>query len=125
VDKLFLVFVKFRLRSQNIPAHAGAMSCEEGGDTMRARNNYYNNVIEINFGNLQIPVIQKGVAAEDEFNASFEGEIEYLWAQSRSRGWSYDDFVAHLLEVLTVVRSRDKIGLSSSPVRQVWRPDLL
>lgn len=37
---------------------------------------------------------------------SIEKKIENIWLESRDLGWSYNEFVAHLLEVLVVLNHR-------------------
>jgi hypothetical protein len=48
-------------------------------------------------------------SSRSKFNASFEKKIENLWFQSRRLGWSYNDFVLHLLEVLVILQHRDSL----------------
>ena len=44
-----------------------------------------------------------------KFNASSERKIERVWLDANKLGWSYNDFVAHLLEVLVIIQFRDKL----------------
>jgi hypothetical protein len=56
------------------------------------------------------PDIREKTASKYKFNASLEKKIEFLWFQSRRHGWSYNDFVIHLLDILIVLQLRDKIN---------------
>ncbi len=51
-------------------------------------------------------------AIKPKFAITAEKKIERLWRNSKQLGWSYSDFVTHMLEVLIVVKQRDKINLS-------------
>jgi hypothetical protein len=84
---------------------------------VRMRNDYCGNVGEIDFEDVQLLMPQEGTTSRLDLNTSFEEEIEYIWFQSRLRGWSYDDFMAHLLEILAILRLRDKIKLPPSPAK--------
>ena len=78
---------------------------------MRVRSDNCGNVSEINLANAQLSLIQEKTASRPVFKASFEKKIERLWFQSKRLGWSYNDFVTHLLEILVVLQRRDKIKL--------------
>jgi hypothetical protein len=82
---------------------------------MRMRNDYYTGPAKVDLKNVRLSVIQGGAAARPEFNTSFEKEIEHLLFESRRLGWSYNEFVTHLMEILTVLQLRDKIKLAPSP----------
>jgi hypothetical protein len=56
------------------------------------------------YDNLQVePVLNR------KFHTSMEKKFEALQLGSKLRGWSYDDFVIHVLEVLTVLHHRNKV----------------
>lgn len=40
---------------------------------------------------------------------SIEKKIEHIWLESKEQGWSYNEFVAYLLEVLVVLNHRSLI----------------
>jgi len=44
-----------------------------------------------------------------KFNISMEKKIERLWQESDRQGWSYSQFVAVVMEVLTVLHHRNKL----------------
>ena len=37
---------------------------------------------------------------------SIEKKIEHIWLEAKEQGWSYNEFVAYLLEVLVVLNHR-------------------
>ena len=51
-------------------------------------------------------------ALKPKFAITAEKKIERLWLDSNRLGWTYNDFVTHMLEVLIIVGQRDKINLS-------------
>ncbi|MGO9544498.1 MAG: hypothetical protein ACLPPF_06860 [Rhodomicrobium sp.] len=44
-----------------------------------------------------------------KFNISMEKKIEKLWQESEQQGWNYSQFVAVVMEVLTVLHHRKKL----------------
>jgi len=102
---------KSNLKLRNIAAHATRVSDEQGEYVMRVRSDNCGTVSEINLASTQLSLRQERTASRPEFNASFEKKIERLWFQSKHLGWSYNDFVSHLLEILVVLQRRDKIKL--------------
>ncbi len=44
-----------------------------------------------------------------KFNISMEKKIERLWQESDQQGWSYCQFVAVVMEVLTVLHHRNRL----------------
>jgi hypothetical protein len=65
------------------------------------------------------PLFFKKTGPSPNYNLLLERRVEQLWLQSRSLGWSYPDFVAHLTEVLIVLRHRS--GVKRDPERQTGR----
>jgi hypothetical protein len=47
--------------------------------------------------------------SRSKFNASFEKKIEHLFLQSSHIGWSYNDFVVRVLEVLVILQQRESL----------------
>jgi hypothetical protein len=52
-----------------------------------------------------------------KFNISMEKRIEKLWLDSDKQGWSYNQFVSSVMEVLTVLHHRNK-QVRKSPARK-------
>lgn len=48
------------------------------------------------------PVVPRG----SKLKTSIEKKIENIWHESQEAGWSYNEFVAHMLEVLIVLNHR-------------------
>jgi hypothetical protein len=82
---------------------------------MSVRNYKYKNTSEINSKAVQLHLSQEKTGNRSKFNTSMEKKIERLSFQSKPLGWSYSDFVVHLLEVLVVLRQRDKVKLMTAP----------
>jgi hypothetical protein len=85
---------------------------------MHVRNNEYSNEGEDNFELAGRPVTQEKNAPKPKFNASFEKKIEQLWFESDRLGWSYNDFVIHMLEVLVILRHRQSVRRAAAPERR-------
>jgi hypothetical protein len=85
---------------------------------MRVRNNEYGNECEDNIVLAGCPVTQERNAPRPKFNASFEKKIEQLWFESDRLGWSYIDFVIHVLEVLVILRHRESVKRAAAPERR-------
>ena len=64
-------------------------------------------------------------AIKPKFAITAEKKIERLWLNSKRLGWSYSDFVTHMLEVLIVVKQRDKINLSAEGVKAPLKKTLI
>lgn len=45
-----------------------------------------------------------------KFNLSLERRIENVWFRAQQIGWSYNDFVIRLMEVLIILHHRNKIA---------------
>ena len=57
----------------------------------------------------------QGAPRGSKLKTSIEKKIENIWLESKERGWSYNDFVSHLLEVLVVLNHRTVLpGLNSN-----------
>src|SRR5262249_23964871 len=63
-------------------------------------------------------VEQEKPTSRTKFNVSFEKKIENLWSQSKGLGWSYNDFVTRLLEVVMILRHRDSVKLAAASKRR-------
>ena len=50
--------------------------------------------------------LQQGPTHSSKLRTSIEKKIENIWLESEELGWSYNDFVSHLLEVLIVLNYR-------------------
>ncbi len=50
--------------------------------------------------------VTQGAPRGSKLKMSIEKKIENIWLESKELGWSYNDFVAHLLEVLVVLNHR-------------------
>ena len=66
------------------------------------------NSSEIYSKETQLHFSQEKTGNRSKFNTSMEKKIERVWLQSKPLGWSYNDFVVHLLEVLVVLQHRQK-----------------
>jgi hypothetical protein len=77
---------------------------------MRVRNIEQENNSEINFNAVQSYLSTEKSGKGAKFNSSMERRIEALWSRSEELGWSYSDFVVHLLEVLVVLSHRHKVS---------------
>ena len=44
-----------------------------------------------------------------KFNTSMEKKVERIHLDSKRLGWSYNDFVVHVLEILTVLHHRNEV----------------
>jgi len=76
---------------------------------MRVRNEESGNNSELHFITTYISAVDETKLPRPKYNASFERKLERLWFQSKTLGWNYNDFVAHLLEVLVILRHRDSV----------------
>jgi len=48
----------------------------------------------------------RGAPRGSKLKMSIEKKVENIWLESKELGWSYNDFVSHLLEVLVVLNHR-------------------
>ena len=48
----------------------------------------------------------QGALQSPKFRISIEKKIENIWLESEQLGWSYSDFVFHLMEILIVLNYR-------------------
>ena len=48
----------------------------------------------------------QGALQSPKFRISIEKKIESIWLESEQLGWSYGDFVFHLMEILIVLNYR-------------------
>jgi hypothetical protein len=76
---------------------------------MRVLNEESSNDSKLHSITTCISVALEPGSSRSKFNASFEKKIEHLWFQSKRLGWSYNDFVLHLLEVLVILQHRDSL----------------
>ena len=44
-----------------------------------------------------------------KFNSPMEKKLERIQLDSKRLGWSYNDFVVHVLEILTVLHHRNEV----------------
>ena len=63
-------------------------------------------------GKMQLNHNYKPIAPK--WKTSIEKKIERVWHNAEDHGWSYSDFVVHLLEVLVILQHRDKVKLAAS-----------
>jgi hypothetical protein len=82
---------------------------------MRSSNEEHGNERNNNLVLTSFSVTHGKTTPMSKFNASFERKVERLWFQSRHLGLSYDEFVVHLLEVLVVLRHRDRVKREAAP----------
>jgi len=53
-----------------------------------------------------IDLAMAGFPQGSKLRTSIEKKIENIWLESEELGWSYNDFVSHLIEVLIVLNYR-------------------
>jgi hypothetical protein len=53
-----------------------------------------------------VEISGQGIQQGCKLRTSIEKKVENIWLESEELGWSYNDFVAHLLEVLIVLNYR-------------------
>jgi hypothetical protein len=85
---------------------------------MRVSDNEYGNEYENKLVLEGSPVTQERNAPRPKFNASFEKKIEQLWFESDRLGWSYNEFITHVLEVLVILRHRRSVKRAAAPERR-------
>ena len=60
-------------------------------------------------GNIPAELVElatRGAPRGSKLKMSIEKKIENIWLESKDLGWSYNDFISHLLEVLVVLNHR-------------------
>ena len=62
-------------------------------------------------------------ALKPKFTITAEKKIERLWLVSKRLGWSYNDFATHMLEVLIILRQRDKINSAGEGCECAFQED--
>jgi hypothetical protein len=81
----------------------------KGENIMRVRNEKSGGESELRFISTYVSAHDENKSSRLRQSTSLERNIERLWFQSRTLGWSYNDFVAHLLEILLILRHRDSV----------------
>ena len=66
-----------------------------------------------------IPRYKKNKLLMAKYNTSVEKRLEGFWFRSKTLGWNYSDFVAHLLEVLVVLRHRESANHTAASKRRI------
>jgi len=84
---------------------------------MRVRNQESRNDSELHFIATYTSEIEENRPSGSKYNTSFDRKIERLWLQSKTLGWSYNEFAVHLLEVLMILRHRDRVKLAAASKR--------
>jgi hypothetical protein len=79
---------------------------------MRVRNHREEDNREINANSARIHLSKDKTSNRRKFNTSMEKKIEHIWFDSKKIGWSYNDFVVHVLEVLVVLQQRNMAKLT-------------
>jgi hypothetical protein len=59
-------------------------------------------------------LVTQGAPRGSKLKISIEKKIENIWLESQELGWSYNDFVSHLLEVLVVLNHRSVLPILNS-----------
>jgi hypothetical protein len=62
-------------------------------------------------------IVCENHALKPKFAITAEKKIERLWLDSNRLGWTYNDFVTHMLEVLIIVGQRGKVNVSDASVK--------
>lgn len=66
-------------------------------------------------------VITERPQIRTKFNISMEKKIERLWQESTQQGWDYCQFVAVVMEVLTILHHRKKLQQPGRAVQKAVR----
>jgi hypothetical protein len=82
---------------------------------MRMRNLRYEVTSEITSKPLQCELAPQKTEGHPRSKASMEKKIERILSDSKKLGWSYNEFVGYLLEVLIVLQQRNNLDLRSAP----------
>jgi hypothetical protein len=67
------------------------------------------------------PGVDEKLIQKSRFNTSLERKIEQLSCKSETLGWSFIEFSAHILEVLTVLQHRKKVKRLTASKQRVSR----
>jgi len=67
-------------------------------------------------------LVARGAPRGSKLKLSIEKKIENIWLESKDLGWSYNDFIAHLLEVLVVLNHRAFLPKANSNENGLERP---
>jgi hypothetical protein len=59
-------------------------------------------------------LVTQGAPRGSKLKISIEKKIENIWLESQELGWSYNEFVSHLLEVLVVLNHRSVLPILNS-----------
>jgi hypothetical protein len=82
---------------------------------MRVRNYKAESSSEIYSKTSKLHLSQQKTRNRSKLNTSTERKIETLRFRSKQLGWSYSDFVVHLMEILAALDERNKVKLLSAP----------
>jgi hypothetical protein len=61
-----------------------------------------------------VELATRGSPRGSKIKMSIEKKIENIWLESKELGWSYNDFISHLLEVLVVLNHRTVLPKANS-----------
>jgi hypothetical protein len=76
-------------------------------------------------GNIPAELVElatRGAPRGSKLKMSIEKKIENIWLESKELGWSYNDFIAHLLEVLVVLNHRTFLPKANSNGNSAGKP---
>src|SRR5258706_3541094 len=82
---------------------------------MRVRNSKYEITGEIISNPFQRDLAPQKTEGHPKLKASVEKKIERILFDSKKLGWSHDDFVSYLFEVLIVLQKRNNLDLRHTP----------
>jgi hypothetical protein len=81
-----------------------------GGQVMRIPSER-NNLKDTNLSVQKHPFEEEnGVNHGRKFNISVEKKIEKLWLDAKDLGWSFQEFVVFILEILTIMHYRKSVA---------------
>jgi hypothetical protein len=89
------------------------------------RTNYQIQAALVDSASFEENIVCEKHALKPKFAITAEKKIERLWLDSNRLGWTYSDFVTHILEVLIVVKQRDKIKVSGEGVKAPLKKTLI
>jgi hypothetical protein len=69
-----------------------------------------------------VALATRGAPRGSKLKISIEKKIENIWLESKELGWSYNDFIAHLLEVLVVLNHRAFLPKANSNGNGLEKP---
>ena len=64
----------------------------------------------------------RGAPRGSKLKMSIEKKIENIWLESKELGWSYNDFISHLLEVLVVLNHRAFLPKANANENGIEKP---